>query len=90
VELDNLEFLGYFLIGLAFCSAGWGFCFLKLVDLFREAIEKKSRIKLWWALSIASFTLLLIIIGGSGIGIGIQQKKFQSIRMPIPSTFYQK
>jgi len=88
--LENLEFLGYFSLGLMFCSAGFGFCFLKSVDLFREGIEKKSKLKLWMALSLASFNLLIITIGGTGIGIGIQQKKFQPVRIPVPSAFYQK
>ena len=84
--MENMKDVVFFLIGLALCSAAWGFCFLKLYDQFQQAIKEESRPRLWMALSATVFTLLIMIIGGTGIGISVQQKKFQSLRIPAPAT----
>lgn len=39
----------------------YGLAALKTYDLFKEAIQKKSRLKLWWAFSILIFGFLLVL-----------------------------
>jgi hypothetical protein len=39
----------------------YGFAALKTYDAFKEAIHKKSRLKLWWAFSNLIFGFLLVL-----------------------------
>lgn len=82
--VDNLRFIVLLLGGLAFCSGVWGFCLLKIYDLFRQAIRKQNRFQIWLACSGAILTVLIMIVGGAGLGIALQQYQFESIRLSIP------
>lgn len=50
-------------IGIMFISSlMYGYGCIKLYDLFVDAIQKKSRAKLWWAFSSAIFGILLLLV----------------------------
>jgi hypothetical protein len=81
--MDTLNFLIIFFCGIFFCAGASGFCLLRIYDIFKSAIETKSRVKLWLALSASMLTLLIVIIGATGIGMSIRQRKFSPIRIPV-------
>jgi hypothetical protein len=79
-----MKFTIVLMIGLLFYSGAAGFCFLKIYDIFKQAMAMKSRLRMWVALTAAVFTLFIIMVSATGISMSLKQHKFSSIRIPAP------